>query len=142
MKVAYNNCFGGFGLSPKALTEFAKRKGVSLTWYKQVGYKHNNDDVIYTKVEDIDSLKPSFSLYASTVDLGEDIESVPSGVFYYPDFDELRTDKDLIDVIEHLGDEANGSCASLSIAEIPDGASYEITYYDGNESVEPPRVGW
>ena len=56
--------------------------------------------------------------------------------------DDDRKDLDLISVIEELGDEASGSCANLCIAEIPDGAEYEITYYDGNESVEPPRQSW
>jgi len=33
MKVAYNSCYGGFSLSPIGLTEFAKKKGIELTWY-------------------------------------------------------------------------------------------------------------
>ena len=49
---------------------------------------------------------------------------------------------DLIAVIEELGDVANGFCAKLAIQEIPDGAEYEITEYDGFEGVEPPRQSW
>lgn len=56
MKVAYNACFGGFGLSPLGLTEFAKRKGIDLFWYE-----HNNDE----KYDRIDSIptENSMSLY-------------------------------------------------------------------------------
>ena len=35
MKIAYNACFGGFGLSPLAETEYAKRKGIDLTIEKE-----------------------------------------------------------------------------------------------------------
>jgi uncharacterized protein (UPF0210 family) len=95
MKVAYNSCYGGFGLSALALEELAKKKGVS-----------------------------------------------PEG--YYPSFydDEARADPDLIEIIERLGSKANGSCAQLEIAEIPNGADFEIDEYDGNESVVPPRQRW
>ena len=142
MKVAFNNCFGGFGLSNLALTELAKKKGITLTWYEQVGYKHQGNE-LYKKVEGVPtgndiSMKPLIE------DVGDEITELPSGAFYYPDFydDESRCDKDLIDVIEAMGDEADGMCADLCIAEIPDGASFEITEYDGNESVEPPRMSW
>ena len=58
------------------------------------------------------------------------------------DFDDDRTNVYLIAVIEELGEEANGMCAQLDIAEIPDNAEYEIDEYDGFESVEPPRQVW
>lgn len=140
MKVAYNSCFGGFGLSPKALTEFAKRKGITLTWYKQVGYNHNSNER-YVRVDDLEGVR-SFNFYALTCDLGGEIQKIPSKNFYYPNFDELRCDEDLIYVLELLGDKASGECADIKIDEIPDGATYEITDYDGMESVEPPRASW
>lgn len=56
--------------------------------------------------------------------------------------DESREDETLIAVIEQLGDKANGNCSNLAIKEIPDGAEYEITEYDGFEDVEPPRKSW
>lgn len=138
MKVAYNNCFGGFELSPLALTEFAKKKGLTLHWYKSEGFS----PATYTKVDGI----PKESLFGNTCftqDIGDNVTEYPEGSYYCPDFyDDARSDPDLISVIEMLGDEADGMCADLCIAEIPDGASYEITEYDGNESVEPPRMSW
>ena len=53
-----------------------------------------------------------------------------------------RTDPLLIEVIEELGDAANGSCAKLKVIEIPDGIKYEIEDYDGNESVHEVHSSW
>jgi len=142
MKVAYNNCFGGFSLSALATNEFAKKKGLTLTWYEQTGYKHNGDQK-YKRLEGVPKSN-GFSIYALTKDCGEEIKELPNNDFYYNDFygDEARCDTDLIEVIEKLGDKANGGCASLAIAEVPEGAGFEITEYDGNEDVVPPRMSW
>ena len=51
-----------------------------------------------------------------------------------------RTDPALVQVVEELGDEANGSHAKLFIAEVS--APYRIDEYDGYESVVPPRQSW
>jgi len=47
-----------------------------------------------------------------------------------------RTDKDLIDIVEKLGEKANAQFSKLSIVEIPDGIEYEITNYHGIETVK------
>ncbi len=144
MKVAYNGCFGGFGLSVLALTRFAEMKGISLTWYHQTGYRHNGDEsYVKVNIDDLGKVS-SFSHYAMIKDLGDVIDKLPTDMHYYPSFyeDESRCDPHLIEVIETLGKAANGMCASLLIAEIPDGVSFEITEYDGNEDVVPPRQSW
>ena len=48
-----------------------------------------------------------------------------------------RHHKGLIEVVELLGDKANGFCANLKIAEIST-TMYRIDEYDGFESVETP----
>lgn len=47
----------------------------------------------------------------------------------------IREDKDAIYAVEHLGKEASNRFSKLIIAEIPNGWHYEITYYDGLESL-------
>lgn len=145
MKVVYNNCFGGFSLSPLAETEYRAKKGITLTWYEGVGeYPYES----YRKINDISILsennRSAFSLTASNADLGDEVKKIPNDNYFFDSWygDENRSDPDLIEVIERLGEKANGMCAKLAIEEIPDGASFEITEYDGRESVEPPRMSW
>ena len=140
MKVAYNNCFGGFGLSHEATIEYAKIKGITLTAYNQTKYKHSGGVDEYAKTSNPTGMFVSYL----TKDIGSTVDELPEDLYYYKSFhdDESRCDLDLIEIIERLGDKANGICASLAIEEIPDGASFEIIEYDGNESVVPPRQSW
>jgi hypothetical protein len=46
-----------------------------------------------------------------------------------------RADPILVQVVEALGDRANGDFAKLCIAEVPAGTRYHINEYDGYESV-------
>ena len=48
--------------------------------------------------------------------------------------DSNRGDKDLVAVVEKLGSEASGPHASLKVVDIPDGAEWEISDYDGIET--------
>ena len=64
---------------------------------------------------------------------------------YYDDFidrDIPRNDKDLVEIVESLGNLANGFCASLRIVEIPDGVEWHISEYDGIEHVAENHRTW
>ncbi len=52
-----------------------------------------------------------------------------------------RHDPVLIQVIEELGQEANGTYAYLQIKELPAGTKYRIDEYDGAETVLTPEDG-
>jgi hypothetical protein len=54
--------------------------------------------------------------------------------FYDRDID--RADPILVQVVETLGEKANGDCANLEVEDIPKGTLYRITEYDGYESIE------
>lgn len=78
MKLVINSCYGGFGLSDKAL--------------QMLG------------IED--------------------------------EYDLERNDPKLVEVVEALGEEANGECAELEVVELPeDTTDYSIEEYDGSETV-------
>ena len=53
-----------------------------------------------------------------------------------------RDDPDLINVVEKLGESANGDFANLEIVEIPDDVEWEIDEYDGMESVDEVHRSW
>lgn len=56
-------------------------------------------------------------------------------------YDIPRHDPIIVQVVEQLGEEANGICADLRIAEVE--GAYRIDEYDGNESVETPdAIDW
>lgn len=50
--------------------------------------------------------------------------------------EDLRSNPELLAVIEELGDAANGSSAKLRIVDLPDGITdWEVDEYDGVESI-------
>ena len=53
-------------------------------------------------------------------------------------FDDKRHHKDLVDVVEILGNRASGECSKLEIIEIS-GNQYRIDEYDGLEEVITPE---
>jgi hypothetical protein len=53
-----------------------------------------------------------------------------------------RHDPRVIQVIEEMGDKADGPFAKLRIVEIPDGTDYEVSEYDGNEHIAEKHQTW
>lgn len=109
-KIVYNKCYGGFGLSKKAVELYFQLKGwglvVVMDEYGWPRYYHNNGDHFYPR----------------------DLE---------------RDDPILAQVVEELGDEANGDYSELAIRELQAGTRYRIDEYDGNESViTDDEQGW
>lgn len=58
------------------------------------------------------------------------------------DTDIDRHNEDLLEIVEILGEDANGLCAKLTIVEF-EGNTYRIDEYDGYESlVTPEEQSW
>ena len=57
-------------------------------------------------------------------------------------YDIPRNDPILVHVVETLGDAANGRFAKLRIVDIPDNVNWQISEYDGNETVEEVHRSW
>lgn len=120
MKIVINTCFGGFGLSQKAYKRLIEL-GMPCVAYEP-GKSDSNDDKIIFK----GGLTSNDKEYWDTWMRYED-----------------RNNPLLVQVVEELGEEADGTCASLSIVDIPDDVDWEISEYDGREHVaEKHRTWW
>lgn len=137
MKIVINKCYGGFSLSPKAVSRLAELNGKKCYWFRAY---HKTDK--YTLITEEQACK-EFCPHAFDV---SDIPPNPSHDFYEqhsldnrpPD----RSDPKLVQVVQELGKEANGNNAKLAIVEIPDGTNYEIKEYDGMEHVAEVHRTW
>lgn len=117
MKVVINICYGGFGLSSKAV-ERCIELGLGLTEYK--GNFYADPDAYFVKInEEYFCIK------------GDDKE--------------FRCNPVLIQVIEELGSgKASGNLAKLKIVEIPFDTTegWDIDEYDGFERIEESHRFW
>lgn len=139
MKVVVNRCYGGFGLSDKAIEMVMNRKGLECYRYKQTKFKTRDGVEEYTRCETLD--KSVVFGYYQTVDLGEKVSKLPNETYWY--YGRLeRDDADLIAVVEELGEKANGIFAELKVVEIPDDVNWEIDDYDGIETIHEVHRSW
>lgn len=116
-KIVYNDCYGGYALSDKA-----------IDWLSEHGSDKTKRFIAQKRLEANEKTK-----YDS------------SKIFYVMDalrYFLKRHDPDLVAVVEALGKEVNGTFSDLAIEEI-DGDMYNIEEYDGKETVvTPDDIGW
>ncbi len=65
---------------------------------------------------------------------------IPWDGYGYPEI--ARDDPKLVEVVERLGEAANGAHASLRVVEIPDDVEWEIDEYDGVETIHEKHRSW
>tara|TARA_R110000868_G_scaffold261048_1_gene519145 strand:- start:1363 stop:1779 length:417 start_codon:yes stop_codon:yes gene_type:complete len=125
-KVVYNACYGGFGLSKEACQRYWDIKGQQV-WIEDE--KLGLFTVWFVPPEERPEQKEWSSM---TMD-----ERIAYNKAYskhtWRENNVDRHDPVLVQVVEELGDKANGKHAKLVIGEV-DGP-YRIDEYDGNESV-------
>ena len=158
MKIVINTCFGGFSLSPRAVARLAELQGKPCFFFaREPG-------------SGMDSLKPitleeaqlrGGYVSAYTIPNPSSVLAKMNG----PNWAKLspkkrqainaryneisltshpkdRTDPLLVQVVEELGEEANGRFAELKVIEIPDDVQWELAEYDGIESVHEVHRSW
>ena len=139
MKIVINKCYGGFGLSREAESLYAKKSGFDLFHYQQTEYKHNGGKDKFVRVG---SDEKCFMSHAYKKDQGDEFSKPTSNKDYWYYGEIERNDPLLVEVVEELGDRANGECASLSVVNVPDGIDWEIDDYDGIESIHESHRSW
>ena len=113
-KVVVNACYGGFGLSHDAIMRYSELAGLNLRAVK--------DGYLITENYYIDGVRDEDHFWSM--------------------YDLERTDPYLVQVVEELGELANGEMASLRIADVPNGVSWYIDDYDGIETVRETHNSW
>jgi hypothetical protein len=141
MKIVINKCHGGFGISEKAVMRYAELKGITLypsapdylgtTTYWTIP---QNDPRMTEILEDKAFCAASHQAREKSNELHTKFTLDTRG------YD--RSDPVLIQVIEELGEEANGGHAELKVVEVPDDVEWEIHEYDGVESVHEVHRTW
>jgi hypothetical protein len=139
MKIVINTCYGGFSLSAQALIRLQELKGKPCYFFKD---DYSNSNISYTPVQ-ADDL--TGVIFWSALD----IDTIPKELtndwldeHYVDKHPDDRTNPLLIQVIEELGELADGSYAKLTVIEIPDDADWEIAEYDGYEHVAEKHRTW
>ena len=134
MKVVINACYGGFGLSEKAILRYAELKGLTVypegtglfTTYWLVPEGEREDQTNYFTWS-LEEKQASNKRLAKQVWYESEIQ---------------RDDPALVQVVEELGADANARFAELAVVEIPDGVAWQIEEYDGLEHVAEKHHTW
>lgn len=158
MKIILNKDYGGFSVSLMAYKLYAEKKGIELyAYYRDYSNYLSQGVIVYRKIDwTVPSLLEYYnnglsSVYCFTKNLGESIieskenkEEVNEIFVKYSFYlgKQNREDPILIEVVEELGNKANGSFSDLKVVEIPDELDYVIDNYDGYETLHQRVKIW
>jgi hypothetical protein len=113
VKIVINSDYGGFSLSDEAILEYGRRKGLNLVKDENTNW--------------------SISIFYKDSVAKEN---------YFEDREIPRNDPALVEVVEVLGEAANGFAANLKIVEIPEDVDWCIEENDGREWVSEKHRTW
>ena len=137
MKVILNKCYGGFHLSHEAYMLYAKKKGLILYPY---ALDYSTDTYHYINNPENES---KYTIHYFTKNYGDTVSFKDVEDKYLFWLNHLyRDDPILVEVVEELGERANGHFADLVVADIPDNMGYVIDSYDGKETLHQKVQEW
>lgn len=132
-KIVVNRCFGGFGLSHKAVLRYAELKGIVLyPVHRAASLGDGYSYYIVPKAE-----------YDRVLKLDEEKRDyTDSNNLCLTEYTISRDDPALVQTVQELKKKADGWAASLEVVEIPDDVKWTIHEYDGSETVEEVHRSW
>ena len=136
MKVILNKCYGGFGVSHKAIMLYFEKMGIDVYPY----YSVSMGEYVFGESPGSTMSQRYFTEYYGEKVNGNDIDWDKSIWIN----ENNREDPVLIDIVETLGNEASGRYAKLVVVEIPDELkdNYVIDEYDGIETLHQDVPCW
>jgi len=129
MKIVINVCHGGYGLSETAILRYAELVGFKLYMQKESYMTH------FYRI-------PVEEYNAIAEECRQSRDYTKSNGLYFTERDIERTDTHLIQVVEEMGNDADGKYAKLKIVQIPDGVQWQLDEYDGYESISEVHRSW
>lgn len=142
MKVIINSCYGGFGLSLEVLYRSIKENIPVFECYEYGDERMTRDwDSLLSKMNKKYKEFKTSNVYNWLYDEKEK-KMYAFKSFHGEESHKIRTNPDLIKIVEEMGEKANGRCAELSIVDIPDDVDWFIDEYDGIESVHEKHRVW
>ena len=129
MKIVINTCYGGFGLSKKAVMRWAELKGITLYADEK---RHGN--YFYTipvaKYREYEKVAQETKDWSALNEVFFSENEIP------------RNDVHLVQVVEELGIKSWGRFSELKVVDVPDDVKWEIFEYDGMEHVAEKHRIW
>ena len=124
MKIVINRRHGGFDLSDEAFEWLIKEKGWTVTTLDESGNCEDAETDLWVENEE-DTFSSKYALNKwNSYD------------------DNFRVNKDLVEMVETLGEKASGRFGNIEVAEIPDDIEWEIDDYDGWETIHEKHRSW
>ncbi len=143
MKVVINSCHGGFSLSPEATLRL---------WQLGAPIDATPIDEYFGTRDPNERFGRNEALREWREYLATEPGARSAGLFvtvFTPDETKVLNVREiprdhplLVQVVEEMGEAADGSCAALKIVEIPDDVAWEIDEYDGSEWVSEKHRRW
>jgi len=134
-KIVINKRIGGFGLSYFGLTEYAKRKDLTLYFYDLDSKRK------LTKIKNKETIRSNYDILSCyTYNFGDVIDDTyytpqDQNKYYFSSYFISRTDPALIEIIEEFGsDKISSTYSLLKIVEIPDDVEWIIE--ESEEGIE------
>jgi hypothetical protein len=144
MKIVINSRHGGFGLSEKAIIRYNELKGRDLWIVKDERFMFDTYSLVPPEERvdagDRGAMAPKFWHEWTMEQKQEWNQKYKDQTFSTSEL--CRADPLLVQVVEELGEFADGRHAELKIVEIPDDVEWQIDEYDGLEWVAEKHRTW